>query len=139
MILFFLICMLLSIASCAVLLCCGPKGRAGAPAPATAGQFKWKQPPKVMIGGRASDEGTCQALVQTDNSNIWQIVLSDDQGRVDHLVWKKSEPYGSWDEVGSQDSGNWWLEKVDRQEYRGWITSIKYPGQKLQATLTLRY
>ncbi len=104
----------------------------------TEGRFKWKQPPEVMIGGRILDEGSCNALVQVNNSNIWQIVLSDNRGRVDHLFWKKSEPYGSWDEVGSQDRGNWWLEKISYREYRGWITSIKYPGQKLQATLTLR-
>jgi|GEM_PF-4243677 len=105
----------------------------------TEGQFRWEQPSEVMIGGRVPDKGICQALVQMDNSNIWQIVLSDNQGRIDHLTWKKSEPYGSWDEVGSPDKGNWWLEKIGRREYRGWITSIKYPGQRLRATLTLRY
>jgi hypothetical protein len=105
----------------------------------TEGQFRWEQPSEVMIGGRVPDKGICQALVQVDNSNIWQIVLSDNQGRIDHLTWEKSEPYGSWDEVGSLDRGNWWLEKVGRREYRGWITSIKYPGQRLRATLTLRY
>jgi hypothetical protein len=105
----------------------------------TEGQFRWEQPSEVMIGGRVPDKGICQALVQVDNSNIWQIVLSDNQGRIDHLTWEKSEPYGSWDEVGSPDKGNWWLEKIGRREYRGWITSIKYPGQRLRATLTLKY
>jgi hypothetical protein len=102
------------------------------------GYFHWQQRPQDMVGGQIPIAGDCQAHVQVDNSNIFQIVLSDNIGRVNHLLWKRSEPCGTWDEVASPDKGTWWLEKVGRREYRGWKTSSRFPGQNLSVTLTIR-
>ncbi|MGB8815700.1 MAG: hypothetical protein WCC74_00465 [Minisyncoccia bacterium] len=103
------------------------------------GRFHWNQSPEGIIGsGRVLDKGSCNALVQVDNSNIWQIVLSDNQGRIDHLLWKKNEPFGKWERKYPPDHGEWQLEKISHNEYRGWTTTTTYPGQRMQAKLTLR-
>jgi uncharacterized membrane protein (DUF106 family) len=102
------------------------------------GSFTWKEQPNGMpTGGRLLDAGSPHAFVQKDNSNEWKIVLSGG-GVIDHLTWKKSEPCGSWYEEGTPYGGNWQLQKTGRHEYKGWMTSNKYPGRNLRVTLTLR-
>lgn len=105
----------------------------------TQGRFHWRQSPEGLIGGqRIPDEGSCDALVLENNGSVWRITMSDNQNRVGHYTWCKTNDCGTWTQECPSEGGTWWLEKVaGRGEYRGWMTGTRYPGQKLIIHLQL--
>jgi len=115
--------------------CCAPKVQVlQTEEQASLGEWKfhWKYPVTGKLGSfKKIESGRETAFIQVNDSNEWKIVLSDNQGRMGKIEWKKKEPFGHWSQETPPESGKIWWTRVSNRELRGWMTIAEENDKRL--------